>query len=353
MIFAVATDERVPRAVPPCVIGATVFAGALVTGPLTGGSFNPARSLGPAVAGGGWTAHWRYWAAPIVGMVAAARLFEALRGAHPPAATPPGMVRLAWRSGSRGRSIPTSSGARSEEPGAYPGARPVNTPTHAVLSVALLARRARRSVLAPALVGAVLPDVPMYVLFAVATFVWHQPQAVTWGQTYFEPGWQHAVDALHSFPLLGAALAATFAPQCMQGLGGAGAAGGAPRAPAWCAWARIALASALLHAGTDVLVHADDAHHHLWPLSDWRFVSPVSYWDPRHHGLVFAPLECLGALALLPAVWQASRRRAARGVLLLLAAVYAAGAALGLARLASGAARPGPGSLQGALTTHR
>ena len=47
-------------------IGATVFAGALVTGPLTGGSFNPARSLGPAIVGGVWTAHWLYWAAPIL-----------------------------------------------------------------------------------------------------------------------------------------------------------------------------------------------------------------------------------------------------------------------------------------------
>ncbi len=92
VIFAVATDERVPRSVPPFVIGATVFAGALVTGPLTGGSFNPARSLGPAVAGGGWAAHWLYWAAPVVGMVVAARLFEALRGTRPPAVFRPGMV---------------------------------------------------------------------------------------------------------------------------------------------------------------------------------------------------------------------------------------------------------------------
>lgn len=92
VILAVATDERVPRSVPPFVIGTTVFAGALVTGPLTGGSFNPARSLGPAVAGGGWAAHWLYWAAPVGGMVVAARLFEALRGAHPPGSVPPGMV---------------------------------------------------------------------------------------------------------------------------------------------------------------------------------------------------------------------------------------------------------------------
>ncbi|WP_434478176.1 aquaporin [Gemmatimonas sp.] len=30
----------------------------MVTGPLTGGSFNPARTLGPAVLVGIWTAHW-------------------------------------------------------------------------------------------------------------------------------------------------------------------------------------------------------------------------------------------------------------------------------------------------------
>jgi aquaporin Z len=84
VIFGVATDERVPRSVPPFAVGITVFAGALVTGPLTGGSFNPARSLGPAVAGGDWRAHWLYWAAPIAGMLAAARLYESLRGAAAP-----------------------------------------------------------------------------------------------------------------------------------------------------------------------------------------------------------------------------------------------------------------------------
>src|SRR5438270_14002389 len=67
--------------VAPFAIGATVFAGALVTGPLTGGSFNPARSLGPAAIGGIWTTHWLYWAAPITGMVLAMHAYELLRGA--------------------------------------------------------------------------------------------------------------------------------------------------------------------------------------------------------------------------------------------------------------------------------
>jgi glycerol uptake facilitator-like aquaporin len=80
VIMGVATEPRTPPAVAPFAIGATVFAGALVTGPLTGGSFNPARSFGPAVASAIWTAHWLYWLAPILGMVLGVQLYEALRG---------------------------------------------------------------------------------------------------------------------------------------------------------------------------------------------------------------------------------------------------------------------------------
>ena len=78
VIIGVATDDRTPASVAPFAIGATVFAGALVTGPLTGGSFNPARSLGPSVAGGVWTAHWLYWAAPVLGMAMGMRLYDLL-----------------------------------------------------------------------------------------------------------------------------------------------------------------------------------------------------------------------------------------------------------------------------------
>jgi MIP family channel proteins len=91
VIMGVATDERAPAGVAPFALGATVFAGALVTGPLTGGSFNPARSLGPAVAGGPWTAHWLYWLAPVVGMVVAMHVYDALRPAHAPNMVPRGV----------------------------------------------------------------------------------------------------------------------------------------------------------------------------------------------------------------------------------------------------------------------
>jgi aquaporin NIP len=84
VIMGVATDSRTPASVAPFAIGATVFGGALVTGPLTGGSFNPARSLGPAMAGGLWTAHWLYWLAPIIGMALGMHLYDALRDIREP-----------------------------------------------------------------------------------------------------------------------------------------------------------------------------------------------------------------------------------------------------------------------------
>jgi aquaporin Z len=82
VIMAVATDERSPTLTAPVVIGATVFAGALVTGPLTGGSFNPARSLGPAVIGGIWSDHWLYWVAPVAGMITGMAAYDQLRASE-------------------------------------------------------------------------------------------------------------------------------------------------------------------------------------------------------------------------------------------------------------------------------
>lgn len=81
VIMAVATDERAADGFAGVAVGLTVGFCALTGGPLTGASMNPARSFGPALVGGVWTAHWIYWVAPILGMVAAARVYDFLRGA--------------------------------------------------------------------------------------------------------------------------------------------------------------------------------------------------------------------------------------------------------------------------------
>ena len=81
VIMAVATDPRAPEGFAALAIGLTVGFCALMGGPLTGASMNPARSFGPALAGGLWTAHWVYWVAPITGMMTAARAYDILRPA--------------------------------------------------------------------------------------------------------------------------------------------------------------------------------------------------------------------------------------------------------------------------------
>ena len=61
--------------------------------------------------------------------------------------------------------------------------------------------------------------------------------------------------------------------------------------------------AALLHIALDFPLHADDAHRHFWPVSDWRFFSPVSYWDPAHNGLVGGGIETLSLLFATGMLW--------------------------------------------------
>ena len=61
-------------------------AGALVASyiafeaPLSGMSMNPARTMGSAVYAQVWTALWIYFAAPLLGMLAAAQVYVATQG---------------------------------------------------------------------------------------------------------------------------------------------------------------------------------------------------------------------------------------------------------------------------------
>lgn len=79
VIMAVATDNRVADGFAALAVGLTVGFCALVAGTVTGGSVNPARSLGPAVVGNLWHGHWIYWLAPVTAMLTAARVYDFLR----------------------------------------------------------------------------------------------------------------------------------------------------------------------------------------------------------------------------------------------------------------------------------
>lgn len=79
--IAVAAVHRglLPVRAAPGFLGLVVGVGAYLTGPLTGGSFNPARSFAPALASGVWDAHWLYWLAPIAGFALGYSLLDSRR----------------------------------------------------------------------------------------------------------------------------------------------------------------------------------------------------------------------------------------------------------------------------------
>ncbi|HUP19425.1 MAG TPA: MIP/aquaporin family protein [Gemmatimonadota bacterium] len=84
VIAAAASDERVAYGFGGLAVGLALSFDHLVGLTLTGSSMNPARSLGPAIVAGVWDAHWLYWLAPILGMIAAAWTYETLRTARTP-----------------------------------------------------------------------------------------------------------------------------------------------------------------------------------------------------------------------------------------------------------------------------
>jgi MIP family channel proteins len=79
VIVSVATDERAPAGAAAIAIGGTIALASLVGGPVSGASLNPARSLGPAVVAGDLSSLWIYLTAPLLGGLAGAWAYDALR----------------------------------------------------------------------------------------------------------------------------------------------------------------------------------------------------------------------------------------------------------------------------------
>jgi len=122
-----------------------------------------------------------------------------------------------------------------------------------------------------------------------------------WSSVYFQQQWQYVFDVFHSIPLIAAAAFVS-----------------------WCARRSLWLVfflSMLLHALGDLPLHHDDAHAHFLPFLNWRFVSPVSYWDPQYYGRYFAVAEI--ALVFIGALMLTRRSLEWRVVALAAIAVYA------------------------------
>ena len=83
LVFTVlgATDDRAPAGFAGIPIGLILSVLIIAGIPITNGSFNPARSIGPAVWVGGWAIQqlWLFIIAPLAGGVLAAGLYRAIR----------------------------------------------------------------------------------------------------------------------------------------------------------------------------------------------------------------------------------------------------------------------------------
>ncbi|HEY9761795.1 MAG TPA: hypothetical protein V6D07_04680 [Trichocoleus sp.] len=181
----------------------------------------------------------------------------------------------------------------------------MNTPSHLILNLATLRRPAHPEVTWPVLIGAFVPDAAMFVFYAWVKFVERLPDSTIWNETFFSQSWQDIFAIGNSIPLVLLGIGATYA---------------------WRKWAWLYFfASMLLHQLCDLPVHHDDAHRHFVPLSNYRFISPVSYWDPDHYGALIALIESSLVLIASVYLWRQVRSRLGRGLLLLTNVVYVAG----------------------------
>jgi aquaporin Z len=79
VIFASAADPRGTfKQIAGLAIGLTITLDILMAGGLTGGSMNPARSIGPELVGNHWHDFWVYLVGPFCGGVIAAVVYEVL-----------------------------------------------------------------------------------------------------------------------------------------------------------------------------------------------------------------------------------------------------------------------------------
>jgi hypothetical protein len=167
----------------------------------------------------------------------------------------------------------------------------VNTQTHILLASALFTKRALPITNMAIFLGAFLPDLPLYMLFAGARILGYSDNDV-FGDFYWREPMRNIMGASHSFVVAGViALAGYWYRERL-----------------WGKPAMFFAAAMALHAATDLPVHVDDGHRHFWPLSRYVFNSPVSYWDPAHYGNYIAPFEAI--LGIISAIVVMRRFRA-------------------------------------------
>ncbi len=179
--------------------------------------------------------------------------------------------------------------------------------THVLLALALFSKKDAPLRNWAAFTGALATDAFIYIGFAWYVGLEGQSATLFFRETYFDPLMQFWSALSNSLPLWAALMAA----------------GVTLRKNKFGAALLIFALAAFTQSLIDLPVHADDAHRHFWPLSDYRFVSPVSYWDPAHYGRIAAPLDALLGVICALILWRRFARLRVRIVLGFLIGFYA------------------------------
>ncbi len=180
----------------------------------------------------------------------------------------------------------------------------MNTPAHLIFGLAAFGKPKQAAVTAAAFMGALIPDLSLYLMAGWHLRVLETPPRMVFGELYFSDAWQSIFRIDNSMVLWGIIL--------VIGLMG--------RWPVL-----IALAGAAeLHLVFDFLLHNDDARAHFWPLTNWVFKSPVSYWDRDHYGTIAGSIEIGVSLALCVVLFRRFSHIGMRALVILLGAAQAA-----------------------------
>ncbi|MBA3911213.1 MAG: cobalamin biosynthesis protein CobQ [Rhodobacter sp.] len=170
-----------------------------------------------------------------------------------------------------------------------------------LIGAAVFARPIVPATLVAALLGGLAPDLPMFALVLWSTGLAGVPEHDVFSRLYFLDSWQAVFAVDHSFFVWGLLLALGHWRGHLVLTAFAG--------------------SGFLHAAIDFLTHRDDARRQLWPVSDWVFRSPVSYWDPNYYGTIISVVE-LGLVLLAAAfLCRLHRKLWQRALIVLLAAI--------------------------------